>query len=193
MCASHSGTADQSAALFLLALSRYVPAPSNGVIGMLKMKFCSLALLAICGLAQPAVAGWQNTKWGSTAAEVAKAMAIKFPAGDPHKADPDNGHTYAASRYAAGKFEFSAAYEFTASKLTGVHLTLLGSEADGCASLRSSLGAKYGKPTEEDRSVPNRRVWRDAVHDNQVELKIYADTFCTVDYSPLKTAATSGL
>jgi hypothetical protein len=156
-----------------------------------------LFAVALAGFAAPSEAGWQNTSWGMTPAQVVAAGKgkIRLSTGTPGDRIKDDPRTVQAEgTYASGDYRFRSTFYFRdGTKLAFVQLRLLNADG-GCGTLWADMNNAYGKPFDEsETSVTETAIWHDAAKNNRVILFEIGRASCSIDYQPLKDANTSGL
>src|ERR1700688_187290 len=132
------------------------------------MKRIILAFLALAlvGLASPAAADWQFTKWGMTPEQVVKKSPTPVKKVAPEDRD-QGGHltiekgmpNLLEGDWTSGAFKFHVTYRFDARRhLSAVDLEIL---EDGQAmDVANALSDRYGKPDQEIGGITLARIWR---------------------------------
>jgi hypothetical protein len=138
------------------------------------------------GLATPANADWQYTKWGMTPTEVVAASGGHATCKQPSTKELANTLSYVDecnSWYQVGKFKFFVTFSFDKQfrKLQGVTLLLVGSDEDDLA---QAIQEKYGPWTDGT-------VWLDKAAGYSVRFK--REFGAWIHYHPLHEAEKGGL
>lgn len=159
-----------------------------------------IAVAALLGVAAPAHADWQFTRWGMTVDEVTAAAPGKIvPFEHP-------GYTTAsdvmklATDYSANDIDFTAGFMFdrATGRLSRVHLEPKAMAA--CERVWFAMDAAYGPTTDRARSRTSVVAkWHDAAAGNVVTVQMIGVApprdvgYCSIDYSAAVDRAASGL
>lgn len=157
------------------------------------MKRFPLLAAAVCVLLPaPASAHWQWTRWGMTPDQVIAASKGTARAGTGEKSAQGDGTVGVIGSYDAGGRVFTAKFYFQSGLLAYV---VLGSrDWQACLQTVRDLQAVYGKPIEwSDGGAASNATWLDQARGNRVKIVVVPDVYCEVQYSPIASAAASGL
>lgn len=156
------------------------------------MRTALAIMIACCGLAAPANAHWQFTKWGMTPEQVIAASNGTVKQGDGAVSAQGGDTEDASGTYSVNGASFDASFFFENAKLKTVTL----SSRDGklCAQTMHDLQAVYGTPFESSpgSSVSNA-TWMDRTKNNRVKMILVDLGYCELQYSALVSASGSGL
>lgn len=154
------------------------------------------SFLAVLGLASPASADWQDTRWGMSLEEVLSTGATATtPAERKGRRVEVLGEALAKRPYAANGFDFEGTFYFDRGKLSAVRLTPR--RPDEVTKIGAHLSLVYGKPVAdiERPETPgcrmSRREWRDHSAGNVVTffalrcMDPAMPTLAGVDYQPI--------
>jgi hypothetical protein len=153
----------------------------------------TIALLS-GGVAAPANADWQYTKWGMTPAEVVAASDGKAVPDEKPSTNIRGEVSKLKAPHAAGDYEFLATFSFDKSdKLATVLLFLKGPTK--CDLLRDEVISKYGSPQRSATSSLIRELsWLVVEENTKIMLSnLGSGTLCTLEYSALSGESRKGL
>ncbi len=151
-----------------------------------KLRGLAAALsVAIFGTITPALADWQYTQWGMSAAQVetaSKGTAVVNKDRSLDAADLTAGLT---AFFRGDKRPFTAVFLFDAvGKLSVV--TLNPTDRISCDPIHSSLAAHYGTPVSTDQHKFGQTAqWNDVDGDNVVIFLDLGQGNCSIQYSSL--------
>jgi hypothetical protein len=150
------------------------------------------ALLTATCAASPAAAHWQWTRWGMTPDQVIAASKGTARVGNREKSAQGDGTADVVGSYDAGGRIFTAKFYFQRGLLAYV---VLGSrDWQACVQTVRDLQAVYGKPIEwSDGGVASNATWLDQTRGNRVKIVAVPEAYCELQYSPISSAAASGL
>lgn len=167
-------------------------APFEGQTGNRIMRSIVCGALIVFSLASPVKAHWQYTRWGMTPAQVIAAGKGRVQKADPTAdAAMPYGVKEAGGSYDSAGRVLKASFWFKSSNLTRV--VLASEDEDTCFVLRRDLLSVYGKTAAQSGRLVETGVWYDRAKGNRVQFSNWGTGGCDVIYSPLVTAASSGL
>ena len=155
------------------------------------MKRAIVAAIAML-FAEPASAHWQYTRWGMTPAEVIAASNGAAHVGSGVQSVLGEGTADVVGTYDAGGRIFSTAFTFEQGHLASVALWT--TDWSQCIPTIKDLQAVYGDPEEyTDGKVVANATWSDRSKNNHIKMRLLSPKYCEVQYSPIASAAASGL
>lgn len=135
---------------------------------------------------------WQYTRWGMTPAEVIAASNGAAHAGSGVQSALGEGTVDVVGTYDAGGRIFSTAFTFQQGRLASVALWT--TDWSQCIPTIKDLQAVYGHPDEyTDGNVVANATWSDRSKNNHIKMRLLSPKYCEVQYSPIASAAASGL
>lgn len=134
-------------------------------------------------LAGPAAAGWENTAWGMTPAEIAGIVPGTRPPVD------HGGRVLVSARHPIGGIEATALFGFEAGGLASVAFLLAGVER--CRAAEAMLLEAHGNPGRIEQQAGDlvTWLWLDPRQENSIAFEKRPETdgqvkFCVVSYAP---------
>ena len=165
-------------------------------IGIRQMRILFVtAIVAALFTPMTARADWQYTKWGMSPAQTQQASRGALRAVTPAEAPKKSIMGVAPSligTYTAGPLQFEATLYFQPAGLYLVHLTQpdSGRNMEALAALRGA----YGEPVSNETSMVGKVYrWRDDNLNLSVEAYSFSKGGFTINYQPLRTAASGRL
>jgi hypothetical protein len=141
------------------------------------------APLIVAGMATPAAADWQYTRWGMSPEQVVAASNGMVQLGPPPQGKTyDNLTGRALGKHERDGATFLAFFHFDAANgLAKVALERSGGTA--CAALQGALVAQLGPPAKSTRNnFATIEEWRDTARGNLVRYVLVGDLPCTITY-----------
>lgn len=139
--------------------------------------------MALAVLADPAVAGWENTAWGMTPAEIAAIVPGTRPPVDR------DGRVLVSARHPFGGIEATVLFGFEAGRLASVAFLLAGVER--CRAAEAIMLEAHGNPGRIEQKAEDLVTWQwlDPRQDNSIAFEKRPETdgqvkFCVVSYAP---------
>ncbi len=151
-----------------------------------------ISLVVVVGIAAPAEAHWQYTRWGMTPDQVIVASKGAASRSDPAAdATLRIGTKEAVGTYSANGQSMKASFWFKSGKLNQVNLS--SEDEDACFALNRDLVGVYGQPTSRSGGMIATNVWLDKARGNRIQFSNWGTAGCDLIYAPLPTAAATGL
>jgi hypothetical protein len=132
--------------------------------------------VGLVGIAQPALAHWQYTRWGMTPAEVIAASNGNARQGDGRRSAQGPATKDVIGTYVAAGRTFEVSFYFVEQRLDEVVLQLRDSQQ--CQATTRDLLAVYGRPIQISGA---RMEWNDQAKGNYVKM-INVGGYCEIQY-----------
>lgn len=147
-------------------------------------RILAVGLVASASWCGPALADWQDTRWGMSLDDVEQRVTSAYRPKNPEEShDPSRRHVLSGT-YTTGNYSFISKFYFDRNNaLVEVKLELI--NRDMCKDLRESLVDAYGL-----FAVPNIKEfgdgkWKDWAAGNMVSYNRSIGLFCNVTYAPI--------
>lgn len=137
-------------------------------------------LTTVLAMASPAAAGWAQTRWGMTAAEVQAAMPDTRPsrgAGLQGMLERSRGRSVVAGIPVETKYYYRDG---------GLGLVGLDIPVRRCRDAAAAIIAEHGQPVRtSDQVLLQLAIWHDADTDTRIRLMTSSAGICSLYYEPL--------
>lgn len=153
-----------------------------------------VALALMGALTSPAVADWQNTRWGMMPEEAETLPGIR-PATPEMGFDSETQQALFVMDYEAAGIPATAGLIFGRSDksagLKEIHLRI--KNAEDCSAALGRLRQTYGEEhSSSDGEYTAYRIWSVAEHGNRILYMTIGEDYCSVTYQPILKGNTAG-